>query len=267
MIVLLATGMLAAGEHRGVVRLGTLPVPGATVTARQGDKTVAALTDAQGAYVFPGLSDGAWTITVEMRGFAPAQRDVQAPGATEWNLAILPLAKITETGANAEVRAGEAPKAEIKRAENAPRAADGFLVNGSVNNAASSPFSQLPAFGNNRAPGRWRYNGNLGFMMNNSPLDARPFSLTGQNTARPAYTRFTGLATLGGPIRIPGLLRNGPQFTLNYQWTRNRNATVQSALMPTVAEREGNFSQTLTPQGQPVQAIDPATGLPLPGTY
>src|ERR1017187_10547476 len=57
-VVLLAAGMLTAGEHRGVVKLGTLPVPGATVTARQGEKTVAVLTDLQGAYVFPDLADG-----------------------------------------------------------------------------------------------------------------------------------------------------------------------------------------------------------------
>ncbi|MCX6628629.1 MAG: carboxypeptidase-like regulatory domain-containing protein, partial [Candidatus Solibacter sp.] len=231
--VLLASAMLSAGEYRGVVKLGTLPVPGATVTAHQGDKTVAVLTDAQGAYVFPNLDDGAWAFTVEMRGFGPARRDIEAPGAVEWSLTILPLAKIAEAGASAEVRAADSPKVEIKRPANAPpaatnttsgfqqtevsasnvpvaaaevssevarRAADGFLVNGSVNNAASSPFSQLPAFGNNRAPGRWRYNGNLGFMMDNSATDARPFSLTGQDTARPAYTRFTGMATLGGPI-------------------------------------------------------------------
>ena len=298
-ILVLLAGVLAAGEHRGVVKLGTLPVPGAAVTARQGDKMVTALTDLQGAYVFPDLADGTWTIKVEMRGFAPAEREVQSSGAAEWSLAILPLAQITETGADAQVRAGESPKAAIKHppkvalppatnttsgfqraevsASNAPvaeteisadvsrRAADAFLVNGSVNNAASSPFSQVPAFGNNRAPGRWRYNGNFGFMMDNSPLDARPFSLTGQNTPRLAYNRFTGLATLGGPIRIPGLLRDGPQFTLNYQWTRNRNVASQSALMPTPAERQGDFSQTLTPQGQPVPAIDPATGIPVPG--
>jgi hypothetical protein len=299
LILLLAVGILTAAEHRGVVKLGTLPIPGATVTAQQGGKTVAVLTDAQGAYVFPDLVDGTWTVKVEMRGFVPVERAVQAPGAAEWNLAILPLAKITEAGANAEVRAADAPKVELKRkpkvtppaatnttsgfqsteisATNAPvasaevssevarRAADGFLVNGSVNNAASSPFSQLPAFGNNRAPGKWPYHGNLGLMMDNSPLDARPFSLTGQNTPRLAYNRFTGLFTLGGPIRIPGLLRNGPQFTLNYQWTRNRNAASQSALVPTPAEREGDFSQTLTPQDRPVQVIDPATGVPMPG--
>ena len=69
-LMLLAAGTLPAGEHRGVVKLGTLPVPGAAVTARQGDRTVATLTDLQGAYVFPDLADGKWTISVEMRGFA-----------------------------------------------------------------------------------------------------------------------------------------------------------------------------------------------------
>ena len=297
-LLLVATGLVAA-EHRGVVKLGTLPVPGATVTARQGDKTVAVLTDTQGAYAFSDLADGTWAIKVEMRGFEPVERDAQAPGTAEWSLTMLPLAAITEATANAEVRAAEAPKVEIKRPANiaapaatnttsafqqtevrasdtpvtatqvspqvAQRAADGFLVNGSVNNAASSPFSQFPAFGNNRAPGRWPYNGNIGLIMGRSTFDARPFSLTGQDTSRPGYNKITGLATLGGPIRIPGLLRNGPTFTLSYQWTRNRNATVQSALVPTLAERGGDFSQTLTPQGLPVQVIDPATSLPMPG--
>jgi hypothetical protein len=102
-------------------------------------------------------------------------------------------------------------------------------------------------------------------IMDNSSLDARPFSLTGQDTPRQFYNRFTGLATLGGPLRIPALLRNGPQFILNYQWTRNRNVATQSGLMPTAAERAGDFSQTLTPLGKPVQVIDPDTRLPLPG--
>ena len=106
-IAFLAAGLLTAGEHRGVVKLGTLPVPGAAVTARQGDKMVTALTDLQGAYVFPDLADGTWTIKVEMRGFAPVEREVQSPGAAEWSLAILPLAQITETGADAQVRAAE----------------------------------------------------------------------------------------------------------------------------------------------------------------
>ena len=35
--------------------------------------------------------------------------------------------------------------------------------------------------------------------------------------------------------------------------------------MPTLAERQGDFSQTLNRQGQPVPVFDPATGIPVPG--
>ena len=39
--------------------------------------------------------------------------------------------------------------------------------------------------------------------LDNAALDARPFSLTGLNTPKPAYNDLTGVATLGGPLRIP----------------------------------------------------------------
>ena len=75
------------------------------------------------------------------------------------------------------------------------RAADGLLINGSVNNGASSPFAQLQAFGNNRRGVRSLYNGSLGFNnLDISGLDARNYSLTGQDTPKPGYNHFTGLA-------------------------------------------------------------------------
>ena len=140
------------------------------------------------------------------------------------------------------------------------RAADGLLINGSVNNGASSPFAQLQAFGNNRRGVRSLYNGSLGFILDNSNLDARSFSLTGQDTPKPGYNRMTGLASFGGPLKIPGLLtRNGPNFTVNYQWLHNRNATTQTGLMPTAAQRIGHFTSS------PVPVLDPTTHQPLPG--
>jgi hypothetical protein len=47
------------------------------------------------------------------------------------------------------------------------------------------------------------------------------------------------LFSFGGPLQIPGLLskRKGPNFTVNYQWTRNSNASVATALMPTAEQR------------------------------
>jgi hypothetical protein len=73
------------------------------------------------------------------------------------------------------------------------------------------------------------------------------------------------VATLGGPLRIPHLFQKGPTFFIGYQWTRNRNDAIQSALMPDSAERDGNLSQGVNELGQPVQIFDPATGLPFPG--
>lgn len=298
--IVLLVGCLDAAEHRGVVKFGAIPIPGAAVTAQQGDKKQTVLTDGAGGYAFTDLADGTWNFQVEMRGFAPLQREVQVtepqPTPAEWTLTMLPLAEISAAPAT-EVRVAEAPKVEIRRptnvaapapvnttsgfqrtevaasntppvseadvtAEIARRAADGFLVNGSVNNAASSPFSTLPAFGNNRGPRRWPYNGNFGFLLDNSSLDARPYSLTGQDTPRPSFNKITGMAALSGPIRIPGLIRNGPTFTVNYQWTRNRNVTTQSALMPTEAERNGDFSNSVTALGTPVNLPGFGTQIP-----
>src|SRR5205814_1894927 len=64
------------------------------------------------------------------------------------------------------------PPAEGDRAMGA---ADGFLINGSVNNGAVSPFAQLPAFGNNRRGPRSLYNGGVGMLLGNSAWDTRPF--------------------------------------------------------------------------------------------
>jgi len=144
------------------------------------------------------------------------------------------------------------------------RSADGFLVNGAANNGASSPFALNQAFGNNRRGPRSLYNGNLGFIVDNSALDARPFSLTGQDTLRPAYNHMTFVGAFGGPIKIPHWVsRNGPQFTVNYQFTRNRNDSANAYTMPTQAQRNGDFSQPNV-FGSPVQIFDPLNGRPFP---
>src|SRR5271157_5684088 len=93
MIAWIAVSGLMAAEHDGVVKSGGLPIPGATITAIQGDKKIVTTTDDQGAYSFPELADGTWTIEVEMMGFAKLTREVgiesDAPLA-EWDLKLLP---------------------------------------------------------------------------------------------------------------------------------------------------------------------------------
>jgi hypothetical protein len=283
---LIAVGLvvvnLMASEQRGEVTFGGLPVPGATVTATQGEKKFTAVTGPQGAYSFPDLADGVWAIQVEMLGFSTVKSEVTVAPAAQpamWELKMLPLDEIHAEAQRAAAQAPPPPppppaagaepqkpqakpavnEADTARDEMAQRAADSLLVNGSQNNGASSPFALFPAFGNNRNGSRSLYNGGLGLFVDNSVWDARQFSLTGQNTPKPGYNHFTATAYFGGPLKIPHLIKNGPIFFVNYTWTRNRNDSTGTALVPTATEREGNLSQILTP------IVDPSTGAPFQG--
>ena len=71
--------------------------------------------------------------------------------------------------------------------------------------------------------------------------------------------------TIGGPLKVPGILTNGPNLFALYQRTSDHTANTQPALMPTALERSGDFSQTRDALGRPIQIIDPATGLPFEG--
>src|SRR4051812_49086228 len=71
----------ASAETRGQVAFGGVPVPGATVTASQGEKKFVAITDLIGMYVLPDLTEGTWTIEIEMLGFAKVSGD---PSTSVW---------------------------------------------------------------------------------------------------------------------------------------------------------------------------------------
>ena len=142
------------------------------------------------------------------------------------------------------------------------RAATGLLVNGSVNNGAASPFAQTAAFGNNRRGSGWLYNGNLGVIFDTSAWDARAFSTSGLSSPKPSYNDGQVVAALGGPIGIPHHVLAGSLFFVGYQHAINDNAVVQWGRVPTALERAGDLSQTVSSTGQPLQIIDPSTGLP-----
>src|SRR3984885_5918028 len=270
---------LIASEQHGQVMFGGLPVPGAIVTATQGDKKITAVTDPQGAYSFPDLGDGMWSIQVDMLGFSTVKDEITVGKETQpatWELKMLPLDQIQAVAQPAAPPpptpppppgAAGGPKkpdakpseAEPARDEMAQRTEDSLLINGSVNNGASSPFALFPAFGNNRNGSRSLYNGGLGLFVDNSIWDARQFSITGQDTPKPGYNHFTGTAYFGGPLKIPHLLKNGPNFFVGYQWTRNRNDNLGTGLMPTAAQRTGDLSSVITP------IVDPLTGAPFAG--
>jgi trimeric autotransporter adhesin len=273
---LTAPRLALASEYHGQVTFGGLPVPGATITATQDGQKFVAISDQQGSYSFLDLPDGAWKIEVEMQCFSTIEQTVAiAPNApaAKWELKLLSLDQImaeakaikaeTKPVLNADSGAppskGEAskpkdnntPEAPKPQEESAQLPSDGLLINGSVNNAATSQFTLAPAFGNNRTGKKGLYTGGLAVILGNSALDARPYSLSGQTAPKSAYNRVIGVVTLGGPLNIPYLLPHGPNFFVAYQWTRNSDATTLSGLVPTEAERSGDLpTGSMTPVTQ-----------------
>jgi hypothetical protein len=282
--VLFLPRLAAASEYHGQVSFGGFPLPGATVTVTQGTKRFTAISDEGGLYIFSDLADGSWKVEITMLCFSTVQADLTVSSSTpagKWELTLLPLSEITKLAnlppppviaaavpAPAPAKkpgANEVPVEIPKPAEDA-NANDGFLVNGSVNNAATSRYSLDRAFGNRRYNSKSLYTGGLAAIIDSSALDARPYSLSGLNSPKASYNRIRGVLTLGGPIRIPKLLpRRGPSFFLGYVWTRNRVAETESGLVPTVAERVGDLSGLVNPLGQPLVVYDPATQQPYPG--
>jgi len=126
----------------------------------------------------------------------------------------------------------------------AQQANDGLLINGSVNNAATSQYSMSQAFGNNRNGGRSLYNGGLSLVMSNSALDAKPYSLTGLDMPQQSFNNFTAGASFGGPLNIKHLMPRGPYFNILYSRTQTSTNIAQQALVPTAAQWGGDLSQT-----------------------
>lgn len=277
--------LAAASQYHGQLSFHGWPVPGATVTVTQGTTRISTVSDQGGLFTFTDLQEGPARLEIEMQGFATIDADVTITPSVplaKFELTLLSLeqmmarTKVAPTAPSAVNSAAAAKKAAAADASNLPdipkpqeeaneQASDGFLVNGSVNNAATSRFSLDQAFGNRRANSKSLYNGGVAAIFDNSALDARPYSLSGLESPKAFYNRITGAFTLGGPIKIPHLLPHGPVFFVAYHWTRDHVAATESGLVPTSEERMGNLAGLLNPLGQPVVAFNPATGLPFPG--
>src|SRR3981081_3666504 len=161
---LMAPRLALATQYHGRVTFGGLPLPGATITATQGSQKIVAVSDQQGSYSFADLADGAWKIQVEMQCFSTIEQTVTiAPNvpAGSWELKLLSLDQImakakevkaeikplVSASSSATSGKSEAPKPDDsstaeKKAPEEPAASpsDGLLINGSVNNAATSQF-------------------------------------------------------------------------------------------------------------------------------
>jgi hypothetical protein len=274
----------AAREYRGVVTFGGLPVPGAIITATQGAKKFTAVSDPSGAYHFDDLPDGAWTIEVEMQCFQAIHAQVTIGADTQqgkWELALLPVEQLMArtkvvtnpilpqpavSAAPSGKKAGQTAAADMPKPPESSndQSADGYLVRGSENNAATSRYATNAAFGNTRSGNKGLYTGGFAAIFDSSATDARPYSISGAEAEKSTYDHITNAIYFGGPIRIPRLLPRGPDFFVNYAWTRNNNAAINIGLVPTLAERGGDFSGLVNAQGAPITIYNPFTGAAYP---
>ena len=289
-LVLLTARPASASDYFGQVTFNGLPVPGATVTATQpnpstslgaspsaplgASKKASATTNADGIYHLADLAEGLWTLTIELFGFQTITREIAIPTKEDPPPDALSVRSFDEL-------TRELPPPRTFDTVDAPDkepvdiialsglagmgAADGLLINGSLNNGASTVFALPRGIGNNRPRPRGVYSYTAGFQMGNSVWDASPYSLIGSPSARPSYADMQAFGNFQGPIRVPWL-RNAITLSLGYQGTSATNVITQSTRMPTVLERAGDFSQTLDARGAPPTLIDPATGQPFDGS-
>lgn len=118
--------------------------------------------------------------------------------------------------------------------------------------------------GNRRNRGRQGIHGNLSFQWQGADTDAKQFSLSGQPVAQPNFNNYRWSGVLGGPLRIPHLLKGDSTFfTVSYFGTRGQSAFYNVGTVPTAAERMGDFSNTVV-NGVVPTIYNPATGAPFP---
>ncbi|HTA44423.1 MAG TPA: TonB-dependent receptor [Bryobacteraceae bacterium] len=114
-------------------------------------------------------------------------------------------------------------------------------------------------FGNriNRGRGR-QFQGSVYYTVGNSVLNARPYSFTSPTTLAGTELPKAGYAanrfgfSAGGPLTIPHVFSSDKTFWfVNYTGNRSKNGFDQVTTVPTLAERQGNFSALSTVVNNP----------------
>ena len=114
--------------------------------------------------------------------------------------------------------------------------------------------------GNRRNAGQRQIRGSIFYTVENSAVEASPFSLNGQGNTKAGYGQNRFGFNLGGPLEIPKLFRSSNTFfVINYNGSLARNGLNLTGTVPTLAERMGDFSEI------PSILYNPTTGLPFAG--
>jgi len=110
------------------------------------------------------------------------------------------------------------------------------------------------------------YHGTLFEFLRNDVFDANEYFNKRAGRDIPAFRMNQYGGSFGGPVQLPKLY-NGKErtfFFFNYEATRWRRGDVFTTNVPTMLQRQGDFSQTLNNKGQLVVVYDPLSTRPDP---
>jgi trimeric autotransporter adhesin len=106
--------------------------------------------------------------------------------------------------------------------------------------------------------------GSIYYGVGDSALNASPYSLSGLPVINPNYLQNSFGGSVGGPLNIPHIYQGGNKtfYFINYNGRRGEQPFDQFSTVPTLLEREGNFSETTYTAGalagKPVEIYDPS---------
>lgn len=264
---------LEAAEVSGTVRAADQFIPGATLTARQGDTKITAYTDENGRYRL-NLPPGDWDIQVQILGFTPVQTRVTVgdqPANKDWTLEMPRPGEKGGVAAGASTSSVALPNSVT--AQGNGRGGRGGRGGGFGGRGGGQAGAQggIPGQGQGRGAGRGQQNpaAPTATTAQNGPAPnpSAPASPTAPNTpARPAFQNATVTTT-------------GDQQTLDDAGAGLANLTVTAddaeSVLSVVGSTSGglgaSFDQEAQRQRQQAQAnngaaagITDASGLGLP---
>ena len=199
-----------------------------------------------------------------------SQLPVNYRGATTSSLAVLDTVPGTQQDANGNVSVGGGLPSQVQYSVDGASTVNirqnGALANMNPSSELISEF-KVSQFNNNAEfaqlgditiatkSGTNRFHGSAFEYMQNSVLDATTYGFTSK--PHKAFNTFGG--SLGGPLKIPGLMKGEAHtfFFGAYEGNRRRLVTPLFLNVPTADERAGNFNGVAS-------IVNPFTGLPFP---
>ncbi|HEY1497802.1 MAG TPA: TonB-dependent receptor, partial [Candidatus Solibacter sp.] len=105
--------------------------------------------------------------------------------------------------------------------------------------------------------------GSMFEFLRNSVMDSNSFYSNLHGTPLGSFKRNQFGASAGGPVELPKVYRgrNRTFFFVDYEGLRQRSASSTTLTVPTLAQRSGDFSQTLNAKGQVIAIYDPTSSL------